>query len=131
MRYSLVQLYLVLSFVAELSSSILIKNVKSQLKLRTALKAYRLPTSCRNTQHVRSTSFFILFYILFLMLKKRSYSLVQLDLVLSFVGEFSLSLLTPSLLQPVKFPGCKMHGCVRKQHIFRSNNIYFQCDVFR
>ena len=37
---------------------------------------------------------------------------------------------TPSLPQPVKFPGWMMHGCACKQYIFRSNNIYFQCYVF-
>ena len=36
------------------------------------------------------------------------------------------SFLTPSLPQPVKFPGWKMHGRACKQYIFRSCNIYFQ-----
>ena len=31
--------------------------------------------------------------------------------------------LTPSLPQPVKFPGRKMDGRVRKQYIFRSYNV--------
>ena len=38
--------------------------------------------------------------------------------------------LTPSLPQPVKFPGWKMHGRGCKQHIFRSYDIYFQCMCF-
>ena len=39
--------------------------------------------------------------------------------------------LTPSLPQPVKFPGWKMHGHACKQYIFHSYNIYFQCCVFQ
>ena len=35
----------------------------------------------------------------------------------------SIHTLTPSLLQPVKFPGWKLHGCACKQYIFRSYNI--------
>ena len=38
--------------------------------------------------------------------------------------------LTPSLPQPVKFPGWKMHGHACKQYIFRSCNVYFQCYEF-
>ena len=35
--------------------------------------------------------------------------------------------LTPSLPQPVKFPGWKMHVRASKQYIFRSYKIWFQC----
>ena len=38
--------------------------------------------------------------------------------------------LTPSLPQPVKFLGWKMHRHACKQYILRSYNIYFQCCVF-
>ena len=37
--------------------------------------------------------------------------------------------LTPSLPQPVKFPGWKMHERACKLYIFRSYNTYFQCCV--
>ena len=33
--------------------------------------------------------------------------------------------LTPSLAQPVKFPGSMMHGCAYKQYIFRSYTFIF------
>ena len=39
-------------------------------------------------------------------------------------------ILTLSLPQPVKFPGCMMHGRACKQYTFRSYNIYFQCCTF-
>ena len=38
--------------------------------------------------------------------------------------------LTPSLPQPVKFPGWKTHGRACKQYTFRSSNFYFQCFAF-
>ena len=38
--------------------------------------------------------------------------------------------LTPSLPQPVNFPGRKMHRRACKPYIFRSYNIYFQCCPF-
>ena len=37
---------------------------------------------------------------------------------------------TPSLPQPVQFPGWKMHGRAYEQYIFCSYNIYFQCYMF-
>ena len=43
---------------------------------------------------------------------------------------WNLTSLTPSLPQPVKFPGWKMHGCACKQYIFQSYNIYFECYAF-
>ena len=44
--------------------------------------------------------------------------------------ERTLKSLTPSLPQPVKFPGWKMQGPACKQYIFRSCNIYFECCAF-
>ena len=41
---------------------------------------------------------------------------------LAFILDFSVSILTPSLPQPVKFPGWKKHGHACKQIIFRSYN---------
>ena len=38
--------------------------------------------------------------------------------------------LTPSLSQPVKFPGGRVHGRACKQYISRSCNICFQCYAF-
>ena len=38
-----------------------------------------------------------------------------------------LPILTPSLPQPVKFPGWKMQGYACKQYVFRSNNFCFHC----
>ena len=38
--------------------------------------------------------------------------------------------LTPSLPQPVKFPGWMTQGRACKQYIFRSFNVCFQCSVF-
>ena len=38
--------------------------------------------------------------------------------------------LTPSLPQPVKFPGWMVHRCACKQYIFQSCNIYFQFCAF-
>ena len=38
--------------------------------------------------------------------------------------------LTPSLPQPVKFPGWMMQGRACKQYSFRSYDIYFQCYAF-
>ena len=38
-------------------------------------------------------------------------------------------LINPSLPQPVKFPGWKLHGCACKHCIFRSCNIDFQCYI--
>ena len=46
------------------------------------------------------------------------------------VNVFIEQALTPSLPQPVNFPGCMMHGCACKQNIVRSYNTYFQCYAF-
>ena len=42
----------------------------------------------------------------------------------SFLVQITAAL-TPSLPQPVKFPGWMMHGHASKQYIFQSYNIYF------
>ena len=46
---------------------------------------------------------------------------------MSSIMSYNYYKLTPSLPQPVKFPGSVMHGRACKEYIFRSYNIFFQC----
>ena len=50
--------------------------------------------------------------------------------IVCWLQVFSWWTLTPSLTQPVKFPGWMMNGHTCKQYIFRSYNICFQCCAF-
>ena len=47
--------------------------------------------------------------------------------ILCWIQVLSWRTLTPSLPQPVKFPGWMMNGHTCKQYSFRSYNIFFQC----
>ena len=44
----------------------------------------------------------------------------QQDVIFLFQNKHNMPALTPSLPQPVKFPGWKMHGCACEQYMFRS-----------